>query len=183
MNARSRRADVIDRLNALPVTAVPAPGVLAFHATPHNDLTYLLHSVGKGNGDKGNGDNGDGDEGHVRPATDREIAERLGDAAVGWNLLLFGHTHIAQEAQLPSGTLVVNPGSVGMPAYDDDAPFPHVMEAGTPHARYAIVEQVAGQWQAEFRAVEYDWDAAARLAETNHRPDIAFALRTGTVRR
>ena len=34
--------------------------------------------------------------------------------------------------------LVVNPGSIGMPAYTDDNPVPHAIETGTPHARYAV---------------------------------------------
>ncbi len=35
--------------------------------------------------------------------------------------------------------LVVNPGSIGMPAYTDDTPVPHAIETGAPHARYAVV--------------------------------------------
>jgi hypothetical protein len=71
------------------------------------------------------------------------------------------------------------PGSVGWPAYDDGRPHPHVMEAGTPHARYAVVDDASGQWRAEFRAVDYDWDAAAAIAGANGRPDVAGPLRTG----
>jgi hypothetical protein len=48
--------------------------------------------------------------------------------------------------QLTTGALVLNPGSVGWPAYnDDDHPYPHVMEAGTPHARYAVADDGSGQ--------------------------------------
>jgi hypothetical protein len=82
---------------------------------------------------------------------------------------------------LTTGSLVLNPGSVGWPAYDDDHPYPHVIEAGTPHARYAIADDASGQWRAEFRAVDYDWDRAAVIAEANSRPDVARALRTGRV--
>jgi hypothetical protein len=55
------------------------------------------------------------------------------------------------------------------------------MEAGTPHARYAVAERTDGRWTSEFRAVEYDWERAAAIAETNQRPDVARALRTGRV--
>ncbi len=82
---------------------------------------------------------------------------------------------------LPTGALVVNPGSVGYPAYADDVPFPHVMEAGSPHARYAIVDDATGSWQVDPRAVAYDWETAARTAEANGRPEVARALRTGRV--
>jgi hypothetical protein len=67
-------------------------------------------------------------------------------------------------------------------AYDDDHGYPHVMENGTPHARYAIAEQgMDGAWTAQWHAVEYDWEQAARLALANGRPDWVVPLRTGFV--
>jgi hypothetical protein len=80
---------------------------------------------------------------------------------------------------LIGGVLVVNPGSVGMPAYRDTRPVPHAMEAGSSHARYALLTRSAAGWSAELRAVAYDWEAAARQAEANGRPDAAHAVRTG----
>ncbi|WP_198597751.1 hypothetical protein [Blastococcus atacamensis] len=67
------------------------------------------------------------------------------------------------------------------PAYTDDSPHPHVMEAGTPHARYAIADDADGTWRHEFRAVDYDWESAAGTAEANGRADVAQALRTGSL--
>lgn len=55
------------------------------------------------------------------------------------------------------------------------------MEAGSPHANYAIVDDSDGFWAVNFRAVCYDWEAAARAAEAHERPDIARALRTGCI--
>jgi hypothetical protein len=55
------------------------------------------------------------------------------------------------------------------------------MAAGSPHARYALVERTKGGWHVEMMAVEYDWDAAAILAEQQGRSDWAQALRTGRV--
>lgn len=150
---------------SLPLTLEPEPGVLAFHGSPTDDLTYLLETVGP-----------DG----VRPATEAEVTERL-SGTVGYSLLLCGHTHLQRSMRLTTGSFLVNPGSVGWPAYDDDEPYPHAMEAGSPHARYAVVDDVSGRWEAEFLAVEYSWDAAARTAEGNGRPDIARALLTGRV--
>ncbi len=63
-----------------------------------------------------------------------------------------------------------------MPAYSDDAPYPHAMEAGTPHARYAIL---TGLTDVEHVLVDYDWEAAALQATRNHRLDWAKALRIG----
>jgi hypothetical protein len=53
------------------------------------------------------------------------------------------------------------------------------MEAGSPHARYAIVTRAGSNWQVEHHAVLYDWNAAAEIASSNHRPDWAYWLRTG----
>ena len=155
-------------LASLPLTLEVADGVLAFHGSPTDDLTYLLETV---------------QEDGARPATQHEVLDRLGPYAVAasWSLLLCGHTHLQRSVVLPSGALVVNPGSVGWPAYADDEPYPHVMEAGSPHARYAVVEGSAGRWQVDFRSVDYDWERAARVAEDNARPDVARALRTGLV--
>jgi len=41
------------------------------------------------------------------------------------------------------------------------------MEAGTPDARYAILEFSDGEWRATFRQVRYDHDAMAALARRN----------------
>ena len=35
-----------------------------------------------------------------------------------------------------NGKIVINPGSVGLPAYKDELPVMHKMESGTPHAKY-----------------------------------------------
>lgn len=152
-------------LATLPPTLELGDDALAFHGTPTDDLTYLLETVEP-----------DG----ARPATVEEVLARLGPHA-DRRLLLCGHSHMQRSLLLPTGALVVNPGSVGWPAYDDDVPYPHQMEAGTPHARYALVEQDDGSWRNAFHAVEYDWEQAARTAESNNRPDVAHALRTGRV--
>jgi hypothetical protein len=85
--------------------------------------------------------------------------------------------------QLAPGRLVLNPGSVGLQAYDDAHPHPHVIENGSPHARWALAERASHGWRVELHAVAYDWEAAARRAEANRRPDWADALRTGYVGR
>ncbi len=153
-------------LATLPLTLAVSPGVLAFHGSPSDDLAYLLETV---------------EASGARPATQREVLDRLGAyaASASWSLLLCGHTHLQRLMRLDSGGVVVNPGSVGWSAFDDDLPYPHVMEAGTPHARYAVVDDATGRWEVDFRAVDYDWEHAAELAEANHRPDVARALRTG----
>ena len=152
-------------LESLPVTIELAAGILAFHGSPDDDLQYLLETVTAAG---------------VRPATEAEVVERLG-AHTGWALMLCGHTHLQRSIRLVDGTFIVNPGSVGWPAYDDDAPLPHKIEAGSPHARYAIVDDASGRWEAEFRAVDYAWDESAAIARANGRDDVSRALLTGRV--
>jgi hypothetical protein len=40
---------------------------------------------------------------------------------------------------MPNQTLIVNPGSVGLPAYSDDTPNYHRMESYAPDTSYVIV--------------------------------------------
>ncbi len=139
-------------------------GMLLFHGTPEHDDVYLLESVRSG--------------GVVSLASDAEIAARLG--AVSQTLLLCGHTHIPRTVEA-GGRLIVNPGSVGLQAYADDFPVSHVMETGSPFARYAVVERAETGWHVDHIAIGYDVESAARTAERNGRTDWAWRLRTGRV--
>jgi predicted phosphodiesterase len=152
-------------LAALPPQLRPMPGMLCVHGTPASDLVYLLETVTPAG---------------LRAATPAEAAERLGtpDAA----LVLCGHSHVPRDVVV-NGVRVVNPGSVGLQAYDDEHPLPHVVEVGSPHARYAWVESTAQGWQVTLREVAYDWESAAAQAERHGRGDWADALRTGRVGR
>jgi len=140
-------------------------GILAMHALPEDDLTYLLHEVT--------------DQG-VRERSPRDVMALLPPAA-GETLVLTAHTHRARMVVLPDGRLVVNPGSVGQPAYFDPTPPAHRMEAGSPHARFTLLEQVRGHWRVEFHAIPYDWHAAAAEAARHGRDDWAQALTNGTL--
>ena len=160
----SLRDDQIAWLAALPATLDLGDGALLVHGTPGSDLEYFLETV---------------DEGGLRAATADEAAQRAGKVSA--SLILCGHTHVQRAVQLDDGRLIVNPGSVGLPAYDDDRPFPHAVETGTPHARYAVISHGERGWEATFHLVAYDWEQAARDALANDRPDWARALLTGRV--
>jgi hypothetical protein len=153
-------------LAGLPTRLQPAPGLLCVHGTPGSDLQYLLETVTAPRG--------------LRAALPDEVAQRLGP--VDAILVLCGHSHVPRDVRV--GALrIANPGSVGLQAYDDEHPYPHEVEVGSPHARYAIVQPVADGWSVTQRAVPYDWEAAARQAEARGRGDWADALRTGRVGR
>lgn len=164
-------------LASLPATLRLSDEVLLCHGTPRSDLEYFLETVVPGYA--GHGAPG------VRPATQDEAGERAGDAMRGVPnaVILCGHTHLPRVMQLADGRLVVNPGSVGLQAYDDTHPHPHIVENGTPHARYALLTRRTHGWQVELRSVPYDFEGAARLAEANGRPEWADALRTGLMAR
>jgi predicted phosphodiesterase len=160
-------------LAGLPATLDLGGGAWCCHGTPDSDLHYFLETVTP-------------DLGHcgslgMRPASTDEVAQRLGNAAEH-SLVLCGHTHCPRMLQV-STTLVVNPGSVGLQAYDDDHPHPHRTEIGSPHARWALVSWSGNGWHVQSNAVPYDWEAAARQAERNGRGDWADALRSGRVGR
>ena len=97
-------------------------------------------------------------------------------------LILCGHSHIPRAVRLSDGRLIVNPGSVGCPAYDDELPYYHKVEAGHPLASYAILEKTAAGWTWQFRTVAYDQMAMSALAAERGRADWAGALATGWVR-
>jgi predicted phosphodiesterase len=155
-------SEPIAALRGLPAAAVVEEEVLLCHGTPRSDTTYLLEGVTTG-----------------RPAVraEGEIVELLGAAVAP--VVLCGHSHIPRVVRLASGQLVINPGSVGLPAYEDDAPVWHRMETYAPHASYAIVERGAWSWEVSLHRVSYDWDAAAGLARAAGREDWAVALATG----
>lgn len=159
----SLRDDQLAWIRDLPSTLRLAEDILLVHGTPDSDLSYFLETV---------------TEHGCRVATPDEVESRAGDANSA-SLILCGHTHLQRAMRLDDGRLIVNPGSVGLQAYEDNLPFPHRMEMGSPHARYALVTRSMSGWAVEFRAVEYDWNEAAKVAALNARPDWEVALRTG----
>jgi diadenosine tetraphosphatase ApaH/serine/threonine PP2A family protein phosphatase len=156
----------LDWLGAVPPTRVFRDQVFLCHATPNSDEIYWLETVLP--------------DGTVRLAAPEQIEAAA--TGVMQPLIICGHSHLARAVKLRDGRLIVNPGSVGSPGYRDVHPFPHVVEAGTPDARYAILEFVRGHWQVTFRHVPYDHDAMAALARKNGQPELASALATGWIR-
>ena len=110
-------------------------------------------------------------------ASSLEIAARLGGADA--SLVLSGHTHVPRLVRIEDGRVVVNPGSVGLPAYVDTEPSPHAVENGSPDARYAIVRRDEAGWRVEFVSVPYDWRTAASTARAAGWAAWARYLETG----
>lgn len=136
------------------------------HASPRSDVENFLDTV----------------EGpRMRPAMPQEIEERLGQTQEA--VVACGHTHVPRAVRSRRGQLLVNPGSVGLQAFDGTQPNPHAVEIGSPDARYAILEKRGGAWQAQFLAVPYDFLPMARLAAQRGQRGWEAALATGYMSR
>ena len=153
----------LDWLRTLPFDAVFRDVAYLCHARPQDDGTYWLDQVTP--------------EGNVVLRDRQEIAAWA--EGIEQPLILCGHTHLPRAVRLADGRLIVNPGSVGCPAYDDDAPVYHKVEAGSPLASYAILEQTPADWSVSFRLVPYDHMTQSQLARRNRRPTWAAGLATG----
>jgi predicted phosphodiesterase len=162
MYARERLdEDALQWLRERPLTLI-GEDWMAFHATPRSDTDYFLENIVAGK---------------TVLAHREEVAGRLGKANA--SLIMCGHTHIPRLVTLATGQVVLNPGSVGLPAYASDTPSPHVVETGNPDARYAIVRRDVLGWRVEFHCVPYDWHAAAAHARAAGWEEWARNLETG----
>ena len=82
--------------------------------------------------------------------------------------------------RLRAGQLVVNPGSVGIQAYEGHDPGPH--RGGdrlTPRAAMPSSKAPPKGWQADLIAVPYDWDEAAVLAAAQRAGGLGACARDG----
>lgn len=136
------------------------------HGTPESDEIYMLEKL-------------DPTGCHPRPYEELVVmTERIVSPVIAC-----GHSHKPAIVLLPNGKTIINPGSVGLPAYRDETPVPHSMVSHTPHAKYTIASREGGgqPWRFAQISVPYDWETAAALAEANGRPDWAAAIRSGNV--
>jgi hypothetical protein len=151
-------------LTGLAPTARIGEDVYLCHGTPSNDREYLLETL---------------EPGFVRIATAQEIDERLG--GIQTKVILCGHSHLPHSMRSARGQRLVNPGSVGLPAFDATRPQPHVMQSGSVDASYAIIERHVDQWSSALIAVPYPHLQMAKLAADRNRASWAQALATGYV--
>ena len=149
-------------LESLPERTEIGTDILLCHGSPSDDQQYLLETIA---------------DSHTRLAFPAAIDHRMGNETA--SIILCGHSHIPRVVEISDNQLIVNPGSVGLPAYDDVEPEYHMVQTGSPHARYAILERQADQRLVELIAVSYDHHKAAIQASKNGRQDWAIGLQTG----
>jgi putative phosphoesterase len=139
-------------LEAMPATAIFAGEIFLCHGTPDSDETMWLDNLWDG-----------------RETSLPDEASVTGYAeGLDYPVMLCGHTHIARSVRLRDGRLIINPGSVGLQ-----------LVYGSPDARYAMIERRNGRWLTSLRAVQYDHEAAARMALANGFAQWAEPLSTG----
>ncbi|RRY13622.1 metallophosphoesterase family protein [Brucella anthropi] len=154
----------IEWLLAMPASQSLADGrIFICHGTPSSDTTCWMEKVTA--------------NGEVVLRTRDEIEAEAEDIAA--SLIFCGHTHTPRIVRLGDGRMLVNPGSVGCPGYDDDHPVPHVVQTGNPNASYAVIEQTGTGWQITLRNIPYDTARMVRMAENNGRADWARVVRSG----
>jgi len=152
----------ISWLKSLPFDRQLDDEVYLCHGSPTDDTAYLLEDV---------------ESGHARLRSDPEIVALLDGQRSG--VILCGHTHTARTVALSTGQVVVNPGSVGLPAYTDDEPVVHSMESFSRHAAYSMLERGVSGWTIQNILVPYDDRKAAAAAKNQGREDWACFLTTG----
>lgn len=133
------------------------------HGTPASDSQYLLQRIVNGN---------------IELNNIETIQDLLQD--INQKIIFCGHSHFPGVVNTPE-YLIINPGSVGLQAYEDDIPVMHKVENNSPFARYSLIEITPDDVKVEQHMISYDFEKAARCAEKNYRSDWAKWLRTGCV--
>lgn len=154
--------ETIAWLRTVPKTETCDDLFFVCHGTPESDNEYLLEKV------TANGVFVYNDEELI--AKTKEIKERI---------ILCGHSHVNRVIWLSDNKIILNPGSVGLPAYLGTGEHRFAMESMTPHAKYAIVSVDGDNISIEQVLCNYDWNAAALIARQNGNPDAARFLLHG----
>lgn len=153
----------ISFLKDLQETAVIDAVFFACHGTPDDDNTYLTENVA-----------GDGT---VTLKSDAELISALKN--VREPIVLCGHSHVQRALYLSTGQLILNPGSVGLPAYIGAGSPAAIMESYTPFAKYALVDYREDGFSVDLISCTYNWEHASALALHHGNADWAAWIRSG----
>lgn len=154
---------VVEWLELLSFDIIFDNNIYYCHASPQCDTTYLLESI---------------QTGYVTVKDELELEGLLTD--IKQNIIACGHSHVSRIVKIDNKT-IINSGSVGLPAYDDDLPIYHKMENFSPHASYVVLRLSDNSVNIDQVSLSYDFEKAARLAETNKRDDWAKWIRSGRI--
>ena len=105
-------------LKSQPKTFALEQDIFLCHGTPDSDSTYLIEQIYNV---------------YVCVKNSEMIEDQL--TGVKQKIVLCGHSHLPKIVQTRT-RLIVNPGSVGCPAFDDDSPAYHKVETFSNYSRY-----------------------------------------------
>ncbi|WP_183578909.1 metallophosphoesterase family protein [Mucilaginibacter sp. X5P1] len=154
--------ETINWLKDLPKTTTVDDLIFVCHGTPESDDEYLLEKV---------------TEQGVFVYNDEDLIEKT--KHIKEKVILCGHSHVNRVIYLSNEKLIVNPGSVGLPAYLGNAEYRFAMESMTPHAKYAVIQVDGDNINIEQVNCTYDWNAAAQRARNNGNDKVAEFLLHG----
>jgi putative phosphoesterase len=149
-------------LKSLKMAKSIAGDFLLCHGTPFKDNEYLLHQV-----------NSTG----LFLRSVEDLKKLVGNRPE--KIILCGHDHLPNVVSLDQNQTVINPGSVGLQAYQDDLPFVHSVENGSPNSRYSIIFPQESGIKVEQVLLQYDFITASEEAKKNKREDWSHWLKTG----
>jgi len=155
-------AQSIAWLKTLPNTTIVDDLIFACHGTHESDNEYLLEKV---------------TEHGVFVYNDEELVEKT--KHIKQRIILCGHSHVNRVVYLSNGKIILNPGSVGLPAYLGNGKYRFAMESMTPHAKYAIITAGGDHISIDQVNCDYDWNAAAEAARKNGNESAAKFLLYG----
>jgi predicted phosphodiesterase len=148
-------------IQQLPLTLSVDALIFVCHGTPASDDEYLLEQV------TANG---------VFVYNDEYLIEKTKD--IKERIILCGHSHVNRVIYLSNDKIILNPGSVGLPAYLGNGEHRFAMESMTPHAKYAIIHADGPTISIEQVLCAYDWHKASAAAKSNGSDNWAeFLLR------
>jgi predicted phosphodiesterase len=140
----------VNWLRSLPKTSTCDGLFFVCHGTPESDDEYLLEKVTRHG---------------VFVCNDEELIART--THINERIILCGHSHVNRVIYLSNDKIILNPGSVGLPAYLGTGEHRFAMESMTPHAKYAIVTADKENIRIEQVLCAYDWHKASQAARKN----------------
>lgn len=158
------REEVLYWIQDLPFEKFLGADLYVTHGTQHDDSVYLLEDISSGK---------------AILRDEKKIIELLDDVVS--RFVVCGHSRIPRCANLSTGQVVLNPGSVGIQAFKEKLPNLHIIENASPEATYIILDVDSKQYNIELVKVSYDFEKAAQKAQRHGKEDWAYALRTGKI--
>ena len=132
--------------------------ITLFHGVPDDNKKYFLENICNGN---------------IIIKSNEEIMEIIGNIKTKY--IGFGHSHLERILTI-NEQILINAGSVGWPAFLDDAPE-HKIETYNNFAKYVIINNE----NIEICNVAYNYKKASKKAMENNRNDWSKFIENGRV--